>query len=103
MSKRGLMNMKARSVLITSGLLLFVLACGGRSNETLTFEGRPEDARFLQHFEIKPSQLPAPGATRSSTNDQRTAQHPAGARLHLPVGFRISVFAEGGFGNARWL
>src|SRR3954471_8787006 len=80
-----------------------VTACGAGKNETLTFEGRPEDARFLQHYEIKPSELPKPGATRSSNNDQRIHDHPAGARLHLPVGFRISVFSEGNLGGARWL
>jgi glucose/arabinose dehydrogenase len=97
------MRSKRRSLLISSGLLLLVLACAAKNNENLTFEGRPEDARFLQHYEIKPSDMPKPGATRSSDNDQRVRKHLAGARLHLPVGFRISVFADGGFGNPRWM
>jgi glucose/arabinose dehydrogenase len=85
------------------GTLLLVLGCSAQKNEQLTFEGRPEDAKFLQHHEVKASELPKPGATRSSDNSQRVVDHPAGARLHLPAGFRIGVFAEGGFGEARWL
>jgi len=89
--------------LVSSGLLFLVFACGAKNDENLTFDGRPEDAKFLQHYEIKPAELPKPGATRSASNDQRIYDHPAGARLHLPAGFRISVLAEGGFDNARWL
>jgi glucose/arabinose dehydrogenase len=90
---------------VTLGTLTLVAAgaCGAKRNETLTFEGRPEDAKFLQHYDMKASELPKPGATRSADNDQRVVEKPAGARLHLPAGFRISVFAEGGFGRARWL
>src|SRR4051812_3817994 len=97
------MSSIVKSFMIPAGLLLVVLACGGGKKETLTFEGRPEDAQFLQHYDIKASQLPKPGATRSANNDQTVEQHPAGARLHLPVGFRINVFADGGFRNPRWL
>src|SRR5436305_11053902 len=85
------------------GMLFLVLGCSAQRNETLTFEGRSEDARFLQHYEIKASELPKPGATRSSDNSQRVVEHPAGARLHLPVGFRISLLADGGFREARWM
>lgn len=67
------------------------IACGAGKDQTLTFEGTPQDASFLQHYDIKASELPNPGATRSSDNDQRAVEHPAGARLHLPAGFRISV------------
>jgi glucose/arabinose dehydrogenase len=77
-------------------------ACGARRNEMLSFTGTADDGRFLQHYEIKPSELPRPGATASANNDQRVVDHPAEARLHLPVGFRISVFAES-IGGARWL
>ena len=49
----------------------------------------------LEHHEIRADQLPAPFATRSSTNPPRVAAQPAGARLLVPRGFAISVFAEG--------
>jgi Glucose/sorbosone dehydrogenases len=99
------MKDKTRQVLllVSFAALGAVTACGAGKNETLTFEGRTEDAKFLQHYDIKASELPKPGATRSSSNDQRAVEHPAGARLHLPVGFRISVFEDGSFRRARWL
>src|SRR5438105_5488554 len=49
----------------------------------------------LQHPQIRADQLPAPFATRSATNTPRVVSQPAGARLQVPPGFVISVFAEG--------
>ena len=49
----------------------------------------------LQHHEIRADQLPAPYATSSATNPPRVVAQPAGARLQVPRGFAISVFAEG--------
>src|SRR3954465_1559293 len=95
--------MKMLLRLLAGGLLLPTVACGAGKKETLTFEGTAEDAKFLQRYDIKASELPKLGATRSSSNDQRVVDHPAGARLHLPVGFRISVFEDGSFRGARWL
>jgi glucose/arabinose dehydrogenase len=95
--------MRWRAGVVMAAVLSATIACGQRRNETLSFEGTAEDAKLLQHYEIKASELPRPGATSSANNDRRVVAHPAGARLHLPVGFRISVFAEGGFEGARWL
>src|SRR6266481_107091 len=95
--------MREKSMIAVLGILLLVLGCNAQNKENLAFDGRPEDAKLLQHYEIKPSELPKPGATRSSDNSQRVVDHPAGARLHLAVGFRISTFADGGFDEARWL
>jgi glucose/arabinose dehydrogenase len=55
------------------------------------------------HYEIQPSQLPPPGATRSSSNPPRIVPQPANARLNLPPGFEISIWAEGGLENPRRL
>jgi glucose/arabinose dehydrogenase len=49
----------------------------------------------LRHYDIRYEQLPAPFATQSSGNPPVVVAQPAGAPLHLPVGFRISVFASG--------
>src|SRR3954465_11307833 len=89
--------------LLALSFLVPAVACGAGKKETLTFEGTAEDAKFLQRYDIKASELPKLGATRSSSNDQRVVDHPPGARLHLPVGFRISVFDDGTFRRARWL
>jgi len=50
---------------------------------------------LLQHHEIRADQMPAPYATGSSGNPPRVVQQPAGATLHLPPGFHISLFASG--------
>jgi glucose/arabinose dehydrogenase len=49
----------------------------------------------LQHHEIRADQLPPPYATRSAVNPPRVASQPAGAKLIVPAGFEISVFASG--------
>jgi glucose/arabinose dehydrogenase len=53
-------------------------------------------------FSIDPKTLPAPFATRSATRSSREVEQPANARLNVPKGFKINVFAEGGFKNPRW-
>jgi len=83
--------------LVSSGLLFLVFACGAKNDENLTFDGRPRMRNFCSTMRSSQRSLPKPGATRSASNDQRIYDHPAGARLHLPAGFRISVLAEGGF------
>ena len=39
--------------------------------------------------------LPPPYATRSASNTPREAKRPAGAKLSVPDGFAVSLFAEG--------
>jgi len=46
--------------------------------------------------------LPAPFATKSANRGSREVEQPANARLTVPKGFKINVFAEGGFNNPRW-
>ena len=62
-----------------------------------------ENGKTLGHHEIKPSQLPPPNATSSSTNPPRVVPKPANAKLSLPPGFEISTWAEGGLEYPRWL
>ncbi len=70
---------------------------------------RSQTAAFAQsneprgHHEIKPSQLPEPHATASSSNPPRVVPQPNGAKLTLPPGFEIQTWAEGGFENPRKL
>ncbi|HUP43939.1 MAG TPA: sorbosone dehydrogenase family protein [Thermoanaerobaculia bacterium] len=52
-------------------------------------------AQPLRHHEVRPDRMPAPGHTSSSTNPPRVVERPAGARLHVPAGFSIDVWAEG--------
>ena len=57
----------------------------------------------LRHYEILPSQLPPPDATRSASNPPRVVSQPPGAKLTLPPGFQIGTWAEGEFEQPRWL
>jgi glucose/arabinose dehydrogenase len=68
----------------------FVLLAIGCARETVVHA-----QVSLQHHEIRADQLPAPFATGSATNPPRVVAQPAGARLLVPRGFAISVFAEG--------
>ncbi len=55
---------------------------------------------LLQHHEIRIDQLPKPYATTSSGNPPIVGAQPVNATLHLPPGFRITLFAEK-LGNPR--
>ena len=48
---------------------------------------------LLQHHEIRLDQLPPPFATPSSGNPPRVTAQPPNARLHLPPGFKIGIYA----------
>src|SRR5207244_12877730 len=49
----------------------------------------------LRHYDIRFAQLPAPFATPSAGNPPTVVAQPADAQLHLPAGFKISLFATG--------
>lgn len=54
-------------------------------------------------FRVSPADLPPPFATKSAFRASRAVAQPTGARLSVPKGFRINVFAEGDFRNPRWM
>jgi glucose/arabinose dehydrogenase len=72
-------------------LALLLLSC---SKEASPLPATASDAA-LKHYDIRADQLPAPFATPSAGNPPNVRRQPANATLHLPPGFRISVFAEG--------
>ncbi len=63
--------------------------------------GWRDDAPGVRH-RISADALPAPGATRSSSNGPQVVPMPAGARLRVPAGFRIDLF-QAGLTNPRVL
>ena len=65
----------------------------------------PEIVNFEQPavFQLKPSDLPPPFASKSVFRGSRVVAQPAGARLTVPKGFKINVFAEGDFRDPRWM
>lgn len=52
---------------------------------------------------IDPRSLPAPFHTESARRLSRIVSQPENARLTLPKGFKIDVFAEGDFVYPRWM
>lgn len=61
---------------------------------------RPEPPRTeqspspMRHFEVRADQLPAPYHTESAGNPPRVIRRPADAKLIVPPGFRIGIWAE---------
>lgn len=47
--------------------------------------------------------LPRPFETESTRRSSRLVKQPADATLEMPKGFKIDVFAEGGFRYPRWM
>jgi len=100
-------------VLLTSGLM--TSACGTRSDQSQarskTATGADKTATpseqirkaTLGHYEIKPSELATPFATKDAENQPHIIQRPPGAELQLPGGFAAAIFAEGGFLQPRWM
>lgn len=71
-------------------LLLLTPACS-RTNA-----GPPRtETATMQHHEVRADQLPKPYATQSAGNPPRVVARPRNAKLELPPGFRIAIWAEG--------
>lgn len=74
-------------------IVIVFLACSRGSAQlpaTVSKSGDP----LLRHHEIRVEQLPAPYATPSSGNPPVVGRQPAGAALHVPPGFHVSLFAD---------
>lgn len=52
---------------------------------------------------IRPADLPEPFATKSVRMFSKVVEQPEDAVLYVPEGFRLNVFAEGGFRYPRWM
>lgn len=52
-------------------------------------------AAALQHYDLKPSQLPRPFHTQSAGNPPRVIPRPKNAQLTVPPGFKIELWADG--------
>lgn len=49
------------------------------------------------------TKLPPPFHTTSAVRQSRQVPQPANATLNVPKGFKVNVFAEGGFREPRWM
>ena len=52
---------------------------------------------------VAASSLPPPFETKSAFRASKRVAQPADAKLYLPKGFKINVFAEGEFTEPRWM
>jgi len=52
---------------------------------------------------VDPATLPKPFATESARRNSKQIPQPANAVLSVPKGFKVNVFAEGGFTYPRWM
>ena len=52
---------------------------------------------------VDPATLPKPFETTSARRASKQVAQPADARLYLPKGFKINVFAQGDFREPRWM
>jgi glucose/arabinose dehydrogenase len=82
-------NVKRRLLLLAA----IAIACSPESNRLPAAVTVARDP-LLQHHEIRIEQLPKPYATPSAGNPPHVSSQPANATLHLPPGFRISLFAD---------
>ena len=65
----------------------------------------PEIVQFdrPEIFSYDPAKLPPPFHTESARRVSRVVPQPANARLNVPKGFNVNVFAEGDFRYPRWM
>ncbi|MEO5858907.1 MAG: sorbosone dehydrogenase family protein [Pyrinomonadaceae bacterium] len=56
-----------------------------------------------QVFSYDPAKLAAPFASESAERGSRVIPQPSNARLTVPKGFKVNVYAEGGFRYPRWM
>jgi glucose/arabinose dehydrogenase len=102
--------MRPNHIRLTFGLITSLLAfaaCNSaqtpRSGSELTPLPQVVNTEKPWVTSVDPKTLPAPFASTSARRFSRIVPQPADARLYLPKGFRINVFAEGGFREPRWM
>lgn len=81
-------------------LLAVSAACQNSGTNTLPNVINVDEPK---NFEYKPGDLPPPFQTNSAFRASKIVPQPANAALTLPKGFKINVFAEGGFNQPRWM
>ena len=52
---------------------------------------------------VDPNKLPPPFQTESARRGSRVVPQPENAKLMVPKGFKVNVFAEGDFKYPRWM
>lgn len=60
-------------------------------------------AETMKVWSYDPAKLPPPFHTESARRPSRVIPQPENAKLTVPKGFKVNVFAEGGFRVPRWM
>lgn len=83
----------------------FTAVCQTKQTQSATTNKMPQVVNFEKAavYQITPASLPKPYATESARRNSRITAMPADAKLNVPKGFKINVFAEGDFKNPRWM
>ena len=104
--------MKPNYIKVVSGAitLSFLAACGlGQTpNPTPASTAMPPLPQIVNVekstvYSIDPKKLPPPFATQSAVRMSRQVAQPSTAKLFVPKGFKVNVFAAGGFREPRWM
>lgn len=94
---------------IIAAASLFLTTSAGAQTPTPTPAAPPPALPQVVPFDkptvtsIDPAKLPPPFQTESAVRSSRQVPQPAGAKLYLPKGFKINVFAEGDLRVPRWM
>lgn len=94
--------------LAATPLVALVGGCGSGSSTPDTRsasplpETIPTDVFEPTPIQVKIADLPKPYASKSASNSSKVIPRPDGAKLHVPKGFRVQVFAQG-LESPRWL
>jgi glucose/arabinose dehydrogenase len=83
--------------------LLLALAACARADPPAAKAPPPPPVPESARHQIRFADLPPPALTPDQDNPPRVVARPPGAELHLPSGFAMTAFAEGGFQRPRWV
>lgn len=82
--------------------LASIAACGQPKPSSGTLPAIVSFDKPIVH-RVDPNTLPKPFETKSAFRASKKVAAPPDAKLHLPKGFKINVFAEGNFTEPRWM
>ena len=97
--------MKTTAYLLTGALLLGMTACNNDDDDNAEPQAAdfPTETLTPTTTTIRLADLPAPGATPSSTNyPQVLMDRPADAKLRVPQGYAVNIFRED-LPTGRWM
>lgn len=93
---------------LAAAVILFALA-GTAAAQGAAEENTPPKLPQVVNFEkptvfsFDPAKLPPPFHTESARRPSKVVKQPSDAKLFLPKGFKLNVFAEGEFRYLRWM